>query len=202
MNKEETQKILTILRVNYPNNFKSVANKNDMDLIVDTWDIQFKSYTLDEVFNAIMSIIATDTSGFAPSIGRVKDELNKKYKDSVMTDEEAWSIVLNSAKCNPTKAKSNFEALPGNIKKAVKHPKFLESLGNANISSQGTFKKDFVKNYNETIENDYQEMNANSITRLEFCKRNAIPGETIKALNGVVDLKQIESKQLKYDEER
>lgn len=193
MNKEETQKILTILRVNYPNNFKSVANKNDMDLIVDTWDIQFKSYTLDEVFNAIMSIIATDTSGFAPSIGRVKDELNKKYKDSVMTDEEAWSIVLNSAKCNPTKAKSNFEALPGNIKKAVKHPKFLESLGNANISSQGTFKKDFVKNYNETIENDYQEMNANSITRLEFCKRNAIPGETIKALNGVVDLKQIES---------
>lgn len=194
MNKEETQKNLTILRVNYPNNFKSVANKNDMDLIVDTWDIQFKSYTLDEVFNAIMSIIATDTSGFAPSIGRVKDELNKKYKDSVMTDEEAWSIVLNSAKCNPTKAKSNFEALPGNIKKAVKHPKFLESLGNANISSQGTFKKDFVKNYNETIENDYQEMNANSITRLEFCKRNAIPGETIKALNGVVDLKQIESK--------
>lgn len=194
MNKEETQKILTILRVNYPNNFKSVANKNDMDLIVDTWDIQLKSYTLDEVFNAIMSIIATDTSGFAPSIGRVKDELNKKYKDSVMTDEEAWSIVLNSAKCNPTKAKSNFEALPGNIKKAVKHPKFLESLGNANISSQGTFKKDFVKNYNETIENDYQEMNANSITRLEFCKRNAIPGETIKALNGVVDLKQIESK--------
>ena len=194
MNKEETQKILTILRVNYPNNFKSVANKNDMDLIVDTWDIQFKSYTLDEVFNAIMSIIATDTSGFAPSIGRVKDELNKKYKDSVMTDEEAWSIVLNSAKCNPTKAKSNFEALPGNIKKAVKHPKFLESLGNANISSQGTFKKDFVKNYNETIENDYQEMNVNSITRLEFCKRNAIPGETIQALNGVVDLKQIESK--------
>lgn len=49
MNKEETQKILTILRVNYPNNFKSVANKNDMDLIVDTWDIQFKNYTLDEI---------------------------------------------------------------------------------------------------------------------------------------------------------
>lgn len=194
MNKEETQKILTILRVNYPNNFKSVANKNDMDLIVDTWNIQFKNYTLDEVFNAIMSIIATDTSGFAPSIGRIKDELNKKYKDSVMTDEEAWSIVLNSAKCNPTKARTNFETLPGNIKKAVKHPKFLESLGYADKKNQGTFKKDFVKNYNDIIENDYQEMNANSITRLEFCERNAIPGETIKALNGITNLKQIETK--------
>lgn len=194
MNKEETQKILTILRVNYPNNFKSVANKNDMDLIVDTWNIQFKNYTLDEVFNAIMSIIATDTSGFAPSIGRIKDELNKKYKDSVMTDEEAWSIVLNSAKCNPAKAKDNFEALPGNIKKAVKHPKFLESLGYAGKKNQETFKKDFVKSYKETIENDYQEMNANKITRLEFCERNAIPKETIKALNGVTNLKQIETK--------
>ena len=108
-----------------------------------------------------------------------------------MPSEEAWSIVLSKASCNPIKARANFEALPGNIKKAVKHPKFLESLGYANANNRGTFKKDFVKSYNEIIENDYQEMNANAITRLEFCKRNAIPGETIKALIGVTDLKQI-----------
>ena len=69
-----------------------------------------------------------------------------------------------------------------------------ESLGYANANNRGTFKRDFVKNYNDIIENDYQEMNANAITRLEFCERNAIPGETIKALTGVTDLKQIESK--------
>lgn len=192
MTTENVKSILALLMANYSNSFKNVEKK-DMELIIKTWETQFKSYTLDEVFNAIMAIMANDTSNFAPSIGRVKDELNKKYKESVMPSEEAWSIVLNKASCNPIKARANFEALPGNIKKAVKHPKFLESLGNANISSQGTFKKDFVKNYNEIIENDYQEMNANSITRLEFCKRNAIPGETIKALNGA-DLKQIESK--------
>lgn len=192
MTTENVKSILVLLMANYSNSFKNVEKK-DMELIIKTWETQFKSYTLDEVFNAIMAIMANDTSNFAPSIGRVKDELNKKYKESVMPSEEAWSIVLNKASCNPIKARANFEALPGNIKKAVKHPKFLESLGNANISSQGTFKKDFVKNYNEIIENDYQEMNANSITRLEFCKRNAIPGETIKALNGA-DLKQIESK--------
>lgn len=190
MTTENVKSILALLIANYSNSFKNVEKK-DMELIVKTWETQFKDYTLDEVFNAIMSIIANDTSNFAPSIGRVKDELNKKFKESVMPSEEAWSIVLNKASCNPIKARANFEALPGNIKKAVKHPKFLESLGNANISSQGTFKKDFVKNYNEIIENDYQKMNANSITRLEFCERNAIPGETIKALTGVTDLKQI-----------
>lgn len=193
MTTENVKSILALLMANYSNSFKNVEKK-DMELIIKTWETQFKSYTLDEVFNAIMSIMANDTSNFAPSIGRVKDELNKKFKESVMSSEEAWSIVLNKASCNPIKARTNFEALPGNIKKAVKHPKFLESLGNANIQNQGTFKKDFVKNYNEIIKNDYQEMNANSITRLEFCKRNAIPGETIKALNGVADLKQIESK--------
>lgn len=193
MTTENVKSILALLMANYSNSFKNVEKK-DMELIIKTWETQFKSYTLDEVFNAIMAIMANDTSNFAPSIGRVKDELNKKYKESVMPSEEAWSIVLNKASCNPIKARANFEALPGNIKKAVKRPKFLESLGNANIQNQGTFKKDFVKNYNEIIENDYQEMNANKITRLEFCKRNAIPGETIKALNGVSDLKQIESK--------
>lgn len=193
MTTENVKSILALLMANYSNSFKNVEKK-DMELIIKTWETQFKSYTLDEVFNAIMSIMANDTSGFAPSIGRIKDELNKKFKESVTPSEEAWSIVLNKASCNPIKARANFEKLPGNVKKAVKHPKFLESLGNANISSQGTFKKNFVKNYNEIIENDYQEMNANSITRLEFCERNAIPGETIKALNGVADLKQIESK--------
>ncbi len=193
MTTENVKSILALLMANYSNSFKNVEKK-DMELIIKIWETQFKSYTLDEVFNAIMAIMANDTSNFAPSIGRVKDELNKKYKESVMPSEEAWSIVLNKASCNPIKARANFEALPGNIKKAVKHPKFLESLGNANIQNQGTFKKDFVKNYNEIIENDYQEMNANKITRLEFCKRNAIPGETIKVLNGVSDLKQIESK--------
>ena len=83
MNKDETQNILTILRVNYPNNFKSVANKKDMNLIVNTWGLQFKDYTFDDVYKAIMSIMANDTSGFAPSIGRIKEELNKKYKESV-----------------------------------------------------------------------------------------------------------------------
>lgn len=195
MTTENVKSILALLMANYSNFLKNVEKQSvDMELITKTWNTQFKSYTLDEVFNAIMSIMANDTSNFAPSIGRIKDELNKKYKDSVMPSEEAWSIVLNKASCNPIKARTNFEALPGNIKKAVKHPKFLESLGNANIQNQGTFKKDFVKNYNEIIENDYQEMNANKITRLEFCKRNAIPGETIKALNGVSDLKRIESK--------
>ena len=193
MTRENVKSVLALLMANYSNSFKNVE-KQDMELIIKTWETQFKNYTLEDVFNAIMSIMANDTSGFAPSIGRIKEELNKKYKESVMPSEEAWSIVLSKASCNPTKARANFEALPGNIKKAVKHPKFLESLGNANISSQGTFKKDFVKSYKETIENDYQEMNANKITRLEFCKRNAIPGETIKALNGVADLKQIESK--------
>lgn len=195
MTTENVKSILALLMANYSNFLKNVEKQSmDMELITKTWNTQFKSYTLDEVFNAIMTIMANDTSNFAPSIGRIKDELNKKYKDSVMTDEEAWSIVLNSAKCNPVKAKDNFEALPGNIKKAVKHPKFLESLGYAGKKNQETFKKDFVKSYKEIIENDYQEMNANKITRLEFCERNAIPKETIKALNGVTDLKQIETK--------
>ena len=190
MKESEASYLLSVLRVNYPGSFTHHST-DDTKVYLNLWCKSFENYPYNEVARAINRIIQTDTSNFAPSIGRVKDELNKKFKESVMPSEEAWSIVLNKASCNPIKARANFETLPGNIKKAVKHPKFLESLGYANANNRGTFKKDFVKSYNEIIENDYQEMNANAITRLEFCERNAIPGETIKALTGVTDLKQI-----------
>ena len=193
MKESEASYLLSVLRVNYPGSFTHHST-DDTKVYLNLWRKSFENYSYNEVARAINRIIQTDTSNFAPSIGRVKDELNKKFKESVMPSEEAWSIVLNKASCNPIKARANFESLPGNIKKAVTHPKFLESLGYANANNRGTFKRDFVKNYNDIIENDYQEMNANAITRLEFCERNAIPGETIKALTGVTDLKQIESK--------
>ena len=193
MTEKDIKSVLALLMANYSNSFKNVE-KQDMELIVKTWNTQFKSYTLDEVFNAIMSIVANDTSNFAPSIGRVKDELNKKYKDSVMSDEKAWGIVLNNAKVDFNQAKRNFEGLPGNIKKAVEDPNFLSELGNASKFQQNKYKQTFIERYRNVIQEDYKQLNSNIISRLEFCERNAIPGETIKALNGVTDLKQIETK--------
>lgn len=193
MTNKNIKSILALLIANYPNSFKNVE-KQDMDLIFKTWETQFKNYTLDDVFNAIMAIIANDTSGFAPSIGKIKDELNKKYKDSVMSDEKAWSIVLNSAKVDFNQAKTNFEALPGNIKKAVEDPSFLSELGSSSKFQQNKFKQMFIERYRNVIQEDYKQLNSNVISRLEFCNRNSIPETTIKALTGVTDLERIGTK--------
>lgn len=193
MTDKNIKSILALLIVNYPNSFKNVK-KQDMDLISKTWETQFKNYTLDDVFNAIMAIIANDTSGFAPSIGKIKDELNKKYKDSVMPDEKAWCIVLNNAKVDFNQAKRNFEALPGNIKKAVEDPSFLSELGSSSKFQQNKFKQMFIERYRNVIQEDYKQLNSNIISRLEFCNRNSIPEATIKMLAGVTDLERIETK--------
>lgn len=193
MTDKDIKSILALLIANYQNSFKNIE-KQDMDLIFKTWKTQFKNYTLDDVFNAIMAIIANDISGFAPSIGKVKDELNKKYKNSVMPDEKAWSIVLNSAKVDFNQAKRNFEALPGNIKKAVEDPSFLSELGNSSKFQQNKFKQMFIERYRNVIQEDYKQLNSNVISRLEFCNRNSIPETTIKALTGVADLDRIGTK--------
>lgn len=128
MNREETRNILTILRVNYPTSFTNVSNEKDMNLIVNTWGILFKNDNVSDVYNAILKIIASNTSGFAPTIGQIKDVMNQPFKNCVMSDEKAWSIVLNNAKVDFNQAKRNFERLPETLKKPLKILIFFQSL--------------------------------------------------------------------------
>lgn len=194
MNREETRNILTILRVNYPTSFTNVSNEKDMNLIVNTWGILFKNDNVSDVYNAILKIIASNTSGFAPTIGQIKDVMNQPFKNCVMSDEKAWSIVLNNAKVDFNQAKRNFEGLPGNIKKAVEDPNFLSELGSSSKFQQNKFKQMFIERYRNVIQEDYKQLNSNIISRLEFCNRNSIPEATIKMLTGVTDLERIETK--------
>lgn len=178
---EETRHILSILRVNYPGTFNSYS-KEDTQIYLNLWDSSFKNYSYTEVANAVNYIIQTDTREFAPNIALVKSIINKKFKDNVMPDEKAWSIVLANAKCDRAEARKRYDSLPGNIRKAVEDSNFLSMLGTSNSYSQEKLKKQFLEKYHNVIEKDIQELNANKITRLEFCQRNNIPKDTIKFL--------------------
>lgn len=167
--------------MNYPGTFNSYS-KEDTQVYLNLWDSSFKSYSYTEVANAVNYIIQTDTREFAPNIALVKSIINKKFKDNVMPDEKAWSIVLANAKCDRAEARKRYDSLPGNIRKAVEDSNFLSMLGASNSYSQEKLKKQFLEKYHNVIEKDIQELNANKITRLEFCQRNNIPKDTIKFL--------------------
>lgn len=127
MKTEETRRILSILRVNYPGTFNSYS-KEDTQVYLMLWDNSFKDYSYEEVANTVNYIIQTDVREFAPNIALVKSVINKKFKDNVMPDERAWRVVLANAKCDRIEAKKRFDSLKGNIKKPLKTLFFFQRL--------------------------------------------------------------------------
>ena len=71
MTKDEVSRVLTILRLNYPQSFRNYSN-DETYLLLDMWTDAFKDYKAEDVVKAVKSIINTDIREFAPNIAQVK----------------------------------------------------------------------------------------------------------------------------------
>lgn len=74
MTREETQKILAVIKIAYPSFYKD-NTKNDLFNAVSLWHEKFIDETYENVSMAINSII--ETNKFAPSIAEVIEKVNK-----------------------------------------------------------------------------------------------------------------------------
>ena len=111
MNKEDTKKILQVLRINYPNSFKQLSNE-DTYAYLDLWHEAFKDDDPRLVAHAVKSIIYSTEREFAPNIGQVKSMMLKLTQPEELTEQEAWQLVMNASKNGIHGAKKEFEKLP------------------------------------------------------------------------------------------
>ncbi len=118
MTKNEVLQILSILKVAYPNSYKDMTT-TDANALVMLWERQFVDYKYSTVQSAIDAIISTDTSGFAPSVGKVKEMINKLTTPDLMTEQEAWGYVFRALRNSGYHAKEEFEKLPVIVQRIV-----------------------------------------------------------------------------------
>ena len=76
MTREETIKILAILKAAYPNSYKNMT-KDEANGTVAIWSLQFQSIPVEVVMIAINKLIST--SPFPPAISEVKDKIRGLY---------------------------------------------------------------------------------------------------------------------------
>ena len=76
MNYEETGKILAVIKKNYPHAYKDFTTEEKADLIT-LWQEMFAEDDYSVVGAAVKSFIATDTKGFAPIIGQIKELIQR-----------------------------------------------------------------------------------------------------------------------------
>lgn len=118
MNYEETRKVLTILKANYPATFKSFT-RDEAQAYLDLWAEMFKEENAIEVLGAIKAIIKTETREFAPNIGQVRNKMYELSHPNTMSEQEAWNTVLKAINRSGYYSVEEFNKLPEELQKLV-----------------------------------------------------------------------------------
>lgn len=125
MTRDETIDLLSILKAAYPNFYKDMTRK-DADHVISLWSEMFKDEPAALVGMAVKRHIATDTKGFPPHIGAIKDAIVKIQQPVEMTEIEAWNMVRNAIRSYSWDAKEQFDKLPPVLQRLVGAPSQLQ----------------------------------------------------------------------------
>lgn len=123
MNAQETRKILKIIDGVYP----AFMRERNPEVTLTLWQRLFADEPYELVENALMAFIATDTKGFAPMPGAIKEKIRKTTMppESKMTEIQAWGLVLDAIRDANWHAEEKFAGLPSDIRRLVGNPQNL-----------------------------------------------------------------------------
>lgn len=128
MTRDETIDLLSVLKAAYPNFYRDMTRK-DADHVISLWAEMFKDEPASVVVLAVKRHIASDTKGFPPHIGAIKDAIVKIMQPEEMTEIEAWNIVRKAIRSHPWDAKEQFEKLPPVLQRLVGSSSQLQEWG-------------------------------------------------------------------------
>lgn len=115
MTREETQKLLFMLDSTYPS--YKVENKS---VAVDIWHMTLEEYSFKDITIALKVYLKTDTSGFAPSPGKLIQCIPKK--DNIPSELDAWAQTRLAIRDSSYHAEERFAELPEICQRIVESP--------------------------------------------------------------------------------
>lgn len=124
MNIEETLKIFSILKANYPNFFKSLS-RIDAEAQVNLWEEMFRDTPYEVVGLGVKSYIATDTNGYPPNVGQIKEHIRNLTQKDEMTEQEAVNLIMKACANSSYHAEEEYDKLPPVLQRLVGSPSQL-----------------------------------------------------------------------------
>ena len=121
MNREETIKILAVLRGAYPAFYRDIT-KQEAESTISLWGSMFDEEPYELVGAAVKSFISGDTKGFPPAIGQIKELIRKITQPEEMTEQEAWVYVSKALRNSTYGSEEEFAKLPPEVQRVVHDP--------------------------------------------------------------------------------
>ena len=159
MNRQETLMLMGTLRVAYPQYYARQAPE-EANAAVGLWQMMFAEDDARLVSAAVKAFIATDTKGFPPAIGQIKDKLDKLKAETnggELTAMEAWQVVRRAIGNSYYHAAEEFAKLPDTIRAVLGGPSALHDYAlmdedKVNSVVASNFQRSFTARRDHVIE--------------------------------------------------
>lgn len=160
MDKQEAYQILTLLQANYPDSFRGMS-KEAANVKVNLWADMFSEEPFEAVAAAAKAYIATDTGGFMPTVGQLKDTLHRMQQPRQQTQMEAWGMVAGALRNSLYGAEEEFQKLPPAVQRTVGSPTQLREWAMMDAETvQSVVSSNFQRSFQvcQKRENDFQKL--------------------------------------------
>lgn len=121
MTVEEMGKVIDYIKTCYPQAWKDV----DVKKTVAVWAGMFADDNKHDVMMAVKAYVASDTTGFAPSIGQVKSEMIRVQLQGAPSANDAWTHIRKAISNSAYYSESEFRALTPAEQRIVGSPRQL-----------------------------------------------------------------------------
>lgn len=121
MTVQETNKILAMILEVYP----MFGKDRNPEVTSKLWSRLFEDEPYEWVEKALLAFISTDTKGFPPAPGNIKDTIRQLTETDELTAMEAWNLVVKATSNGFYGAKEEFSKLPEEVQEIVGSPQML-----------------------------------------------------------------------------
>lgn len=147
MDRNETLKILSLIKVAYPNSYSKMSD-DELKSLTMLWEAQFKGYEFELVAIAVNTFISEDLSGYAPTIAQVKNLARKLTSPQSKTDNEIWTPIYKAICNSAYNSKEEWNKLPQELQKCCT-PEQLKVWAMSSNDDIQWIKKEVVGEYRQ-----------------------------------------------------
>ena len=151
MTKQETAKLIAMLKEYYPRDYEST----DIMSRVNAWHMILQDYDYKEATAALLAFVATDLKGFAPTVGQIIEKIQLiKGSANELTEGEAWALVSRATRNGAYKSEEEFNRLPEQVKQVVGSPAMIMAWSQLPAEEVETvIQSNFMRSYRARLKN-------------------------------------------------
>lgn len=150
MTMSQTAEMMAILRAAYPRFYVGMT-REDASAALNLWHGFFADDDASLVSDAVKAFIASDTKGFPPVVGQIREKLdviNQAVHGFELTPQTAWGLVKRAMKDSAYHSAEQFAELPEVVQEVVGSPSQLHEWA---VSNDGVSESVISSNFQRSF---------------------------------------------------